>query len=258
MYRSLYQILNPKVESKASGLLRVLHISGQSAAIQLDQGVLVSLIQGKKVGLEAANTIFRWINVAVLFEPGETGQMPAQKRLNTAAVLNELKKVDARIAMFKELIGGCNAIFQFAGQQIDGAQQFTPQDLTVSFLLNGKATIKEVQCRSQLNELDLLVIVCKLIKAGLVRQIAAHQPMASKGRKAFLEELHNTLADITGPVASVLIADAFDAIGAPAETLAECDIPHLFALIALHLEDDEKKTLLRLAAQYGQPSASGT
>lgn len=253
MYRSLYQILNPKVDSKASGLLRVLHVSGQSAAIHLDQGALVGLVQGETVGIEAANTIFRWVNVAVVFESGETGPMPAQKRLNTAAVMNELKKVDARIAVFKELIGGCDAIFRFVGQQIDGAQQFTPQELSVSFLLDGKATLHEVQRRSQLNELDLLLIVCKLIKAGLLKPIRPHQPLEDKGRKAFLEELHNTLSDLTGPVATVIINDAFEAVGASAETLALCDIPHLFSVIALHLEEDEKQAFLGLAAKYVQP-----
>jgi len=241
MYRSLYHIIQPKVEAKMSGVIKLLHASEQSGAIELEKGVLTAFVQGKHTGVDAAKIMFRWVNMAVMFTQDESLELPIQNRLNTKATLDQLRKIDARVTMFKELIGGCDAVFRFTGQQIDGEQQFTSKELSVSFILDGKASIKEAQQKSDMSELDLLVTICRLIKTGLVKEVRPHQPMAAEKRLGFLEGLENVLSDITGPVASVLINDAFQAIGAPPDKLAECDIPHLYSVIAFHLEDDEKE-----------------
>ncbi len=241
MYRSLYKILKSKVDAKATGLIRLLHASGQQGAVELENGNVTGVEQGDLYGVDAAKRIIRWVNVAVTFVDGEALELPQEKRLNTQAALDQLQKIDARVKLFKEQIGGCDAVFQFIGQQIAGTHQFSPQELNLSFLLDGNASIKEVQAKTDLSELDVLLTVCKFIKHQLVRVVHPHQPMDADRRSVFLEQLENTLSDITGPVASVIINDAFEAIGAPAEELAECDISHLYAVIISHLEDDEKE-----------------
>lgn len=245
MYRSLYQILKSKVGARTSGVLRLLHADGKQGAVELNQGMISGVVQDELQGVEAAKRIVRWVNVAVTFREGETLDPPQGLRLNAEAALDQLKKVDARIPQFKEQIGGCDAVFQFIGQQIAGTHQFSPQELNLSFLLDGNAPIKEVQQKTDLSELDVLLTMCKFIKHQLVRIVRPHQPMDAARRTAFLEQLENTLSDITGPVASVLIHDAFEAIGAPAEELAECDVTHLYAVIISHLEDDEKEAFIQ-------------
>lgn len=250
MYRSLYQIIQPRVDARESGILKLLHASRQDGAVQLDKGSIVGLVQGAATGVEAAKIMVRWVNVAAMFIPGETMTLPLQKQLNTATILSQLKKIDPRIDLFKEMIGGCDAVFQFTGQQIAGTQQFTPQELNLSFLLDGRMALKEVQAKSDMAELDLLLTLCKLIKTGLVKVVRPHQPMAVEKRTALLEQIENELSEITGPVASVIIADAFKAIGAPPEALAECDIAHLFSVITIHLEDDEREAFARWVEAY--------
>lgn len=250
MYRSLYQILKPKVEAKESGVIKLLHASGQTGAILLEKGLLAGIVQEDNAGIEAANIIFRWVNVAVMFMQGESMELPQQKRLNTSTALDQLKKIDARVTVFKELIGGCDAVFKFIGQQIAGAQQFSPTELNLSFLLDGTRPIKEVLQKSELSELDLLLTVCKLLKTGLLKQIHPHQPMTEDKRSDFLDQLQNTLSDITGPVASVIVNDAFEAIGVLPEELAECDISYLFSVVSFHLEDDEKEAFSQWVKAY--------
>lgn len=240
MYRSLYNIVTHRVEQKSTGVLKLLHAGGQSGEIQFSDGAVCWIAQEELSGAEAANIIFRWINIAVIFLEGASINNPSRKRLNTDFILEQLKKVDTRVRMFKELIGGCDAVFRFTGQDIDGQHQFSPKDLSVSFLLDGKTSIKEAQKKSDLNELDMLVTICRLIKTGLVKKIHSHKPMAGEKRSVFLDELNDILSDITGPVASVIINDAFEAIGAPPEELAECDLPHLYSVVRHHLEEDER------------------
>lgn len=240
MYRSLYKLVTYRVEQKSTGVLRLLHAGGQDGEIEFTNGAVSGIAVGEQSGAEAANILFRWINIAVMFLEGASIDCPSKKRLNTQAILEQLQKVDTRVRMFKELIGGCDAIFQFTGQDIDGQQQFSPKDLSVSFLLNGKTSIKEAQQKSDLSELDMLVTICRLIKMGLVKKVHSHEPMADEKRIVFLDELNDILSDITGPVASVIINDAFEAIGATPEELAECDLPHLYSVVNFHLEEDER------------------
>lgn len=251
MYRSLYQILKPRIEAKESGVVKLLHASRQDGAVQLDKGAIVGLVQGDATGVDAARIMFRWVNVAAMFIQGETMSMPLQQRLNTSAILDQLKKIDPSIPVFKKVIGGCDAVFQFTGQQIAGTQQFSQQELNLSFLLDGKLALKEVQGKSDMSELDLLVTLCKLIKTGLVKVVRPHQSMDEQKRSELLDQIEDELSEITGPVASIIINDAFKAIGAPAEELAECDIPHLFSVISFHLEEDEREAFNRWVESFG-------
>ena len=242
MYRSLYKIIAPKIEARESGVIKLLHADGEYGIIQLDKGEIVGLVQNDHTDKAAANIMFRWVNVAVVYDIDESQDLPIQKRISTDAALKQLKKIDPWISQFKKHIGGCEAVFKFIGQKISGEQNFTPQELNISFLLDGENSIKEVQGKYDMNELDLLLTICKLIKKGLIVQVRPHQPMDVDSRSDFLEKLNDKLSDITGPVASVIINDAFEAIGAPPEQLAQCDITHLYTTIAFHLEDDEKET----------------
>lgn len=250
MYRSLYQILRPRIEAKATGTLRLLHASRQSGTIHLAKGKMVAIKQGDLEGIEAAKVLFRWINVAVIYMEGEAVADSGEERLNTMAALDQLKKIDAWVSTFKEQIGGCDAVFQFIGQQIDGTHQFTPRELNLSFLLDGKATVGDAQVQCGMSELDLLLTICKFIKHSLVREIRPHRPMEDRKRAHLQDQLQHTLSDITGPVASVIVNDAFQAIGAPPEELAQCDIPHLFSVVSLHLEEDEREAFNQWAATY--------
>lgn len=250
MYRSLYQILKPKIDAKASCVIRLLHASGKVGEIELDKGAIVAVTQDNLTDVEAAKVIIRWVNVAAKVLDGESLGPPQAKRLHTASTLQQLKKIDTRITSFKEQIGGCDAVFQFAGQQIAGTHNFSPQELNLSFLLDGKAPLKQVQENTDMGELDVLLTLCKFMQHDLVRVVQPHQPMDEGRRTAFLEQLENTLSDITGPVASVIIHDAFEAIGAPAEELAECDISHLYSVISSHLEDDEKEAFTQWAQTF--------
>jgi hypothetical protein len=102
----------------------------------------------------------------------------------------------------------------------------------------------------EMSELNVLLAISKFIKHGLARQIHPHQPMPAQERSDLLDQLQNTLSEITGPVASVIINDAFQAIGAQPEELARCDIQHLFTLVSLHLEEDEREAFDKWVASY--------
>ena len=240
MYRSLYKIIKQRVEQKSTGVLRLFHASGQNGEIEFSNGTVIGLVTGGLSGTEAANIVFRWINIATMFNEGESIKNTAKKRLNTQSILDQLKKVDAWINVIKDRIDGCDAVFQFTGQSIDGEHQFSPKALNVSFLLDGQKSVRDVQQKSDLSELDVLLTICRLIKTGLVKQVHSHQPMTDEKRNLFIGELNDILSDITGPVASVIINDAFEAIGAPPEDLAECDLPHLYSVVKFHLEEDER------------------
>lgn len=250
MYRSLYQTIKSKVDAKESGVIKLLNTAGQTGAIFLENGLLTAIVQGEDSGADAADIIFRWVNVAVMFMEGESPDAPQEKPPNTSAVMEQLKKIDERVAISKKLIGGCDTVFKFVGHKIAGAQKFTSKELGVSFLLDGTNSIKSVLQKSELNELDLFWTVCKLLKTGLLKEIKPHQPLAEDQRSAFIGQLENILSEITGPVASVIISDAFDAVDISPEELAECDISFLFSVVSFYLDDDEKEAFSQWVEAY--------
>jgi hypothetical protein len=112
-------------------------------------------------------------------------------------------------------------------------------------MLDGRTALKDVEYRSNMDELDLLVTVCRLIGTGLVKQIQPHRCMSEDTCALLIERLNSGLSDIVGPVAEVIIKKALDAATATNHNLAACDIPLLFSVIQFYLEDDENEMFAR-------------
>ena len=243
MYRSLYNIIHPLSQERATGRLTIYHGVDELAEMHLNDGKIGRLMVGKHEGTSAARTLAKWVCVAHQFEPGPLKPDVPFHTVDINQWLQHLKKIKAMLPTFRRILGGNSAIFRFIAIG-DGEIAFTPDELKTSFLLNGQNTIEAVIQKSGLPELDVLITICRFYKKGLVQKSQDHQTLPSEERQVLLGFLRETLSDITGMVARELISDALVQMSNPQELLSKDEILLLLRMVSANLNDTERALFL--------------
>lgn len=243
MYRSLYDIIQPLSQARVTGLLTIYHGVDALAELQLNDGKIGRLTAGKREGAEAARALVKWVCVAHQFEPGKLKPDLPVQTIDTNHLLQHLKKIKEMLPTFRKVLRGNSAIFKFIAIG-DGELSFKPDELKISFILDGQNTIEAVIQKSGLPELDVLLSICRFHKKGLVEKIQEHETLPSEERQVLIGFLRGTLSGITGPVARELISDALVQMSDPQELLSKDEILLLLRMITTNLNDTERAHFL--------------
>lgn len=243
MYRSLYDILQPLSQARVTGRLTIYHGVDELAEMHISEGKIGRLTVGTSEGALAAKTLAKWLCVAHQFEPRQLKPDVPFHTIDTNQLLQHLKKIKGMLPTFRRVIGGNSAILRFVSIG-EGEIEFTPDELKTSFLMNGQNTVEAVIQQSGLPELDVLIMICRFYKKGLVQKIQDHQTLPSEERQVLIGFLRETLSDITGPVARELISDALAQMSNPQELLSKDEILLLLRMVAANLNDTERALFL--------------
>jgi hypothetical protein len=243
MYRSLYDIIHPLSQARATGRLTIYHGVAELAKIHLNDGKIGNLTLGQEEGPGAAKTLAKWVCVAHQFEPGQLKPDLPNHTIDTNHLLQHLKKIKGMLPTFRRDLGGNGAVFKFIAIG-EGEIAFTPVELKTSFLMDGQNTIQMVIEKSGLPELDVLLTICHFYKKGLAQKIQDHQTLPSEERQVLIGFLRRTLTDITGPVARELITDALVQMSNPQELLSKDEILLLLRMVTANLNDTESAHFL--------------
>jgi hypothetical protein len=243
MYRSLHDIIQPLNQARVTGRLTIYHGVDELAEMHLNDGKIGRLTVGKHEGAMAAKSLAKWVCVAHQFEPGQLKTDLPYTTVDMNQLLQHLKKIKGMLPTFRKFLGGNSAIFKFIPIG-DGEIAFAPDELKISFLMDGQNTIETVIQKSGLPELDVLLTISRFYKKGLVQKIQDHQTLPSEERQVLIGFLRETLSDITGPVARELISDALVQMSDPQELLSKDEILLLLRMVAANLNDTERAHFL--------------
>ncbi len=250
MYRSLYKILNPLVKLRSKGILRVWHEYGSDAEIFLSDGLIQGIRVGEKSGKNATNALIGWVSISDEFSEGETPRPGHGPGIDTDGLLTMLAKVEKRVGMIKKLVPENDAVFRLKPTEMMGEMKFSPQKLKVVIAISGKRSVKEIVLKSGLSELWALSIISQLCQQGLALMVSAQKPMEDKEKAHFLNSLKETLLELVGPAADVIIDDAFESIGSEPELVSRNQIAELIEAISYHLNSDEQLFFKKWGIDY--------
>jgi hypothetical protein len=171
----------------------------------------------------------------------------SNRQFNTLNILKQLSKIEKYIPTIQKNIGGNDTIFSFDRRAIGKEIHFSPRELAVSFALDGTHNVKKIIGQVGTPELEVLVILLRFIKNKAASKILSHSPLSEKRRNEYLQPLKELLAEVTGPVAPVIISQSLEAIEGGESALAFSDLPLLYATVSYHLEEDEREELAEYA-----------
>ena len=241
MYRSLYSVLKPLVDSSSSGVLEILHYSNDRGMIYLASGAIVRIKTSESQGTEAAETIFSWLSFFDQFKEKRLKKKATPRSIQqTKKIMAYLARNDKKIKRIIDNTDGCEAVFRPTRDDIESDKGFTPEEHDVARAIDGVKTVIEILIKSELSELEVLLIISSFVSKGIIEIATPHAPISNVENNRFFNILHDVLSDITGPVAEVLVDEVCDAMGMARENLCKSDIGPMLDFIRKRLDDDER------------------
>ncbi len=249
MYKSLFAVLKPIVAYKSTGRLDIVYDRPPNGRIFLSKGSVTGISLGDVEGIDALKIMSKTLTFASFMTEEPLPNPTETKAYNTLNILKQLSKIEKFIPVILNNLGGNDTILSFDRRAIGKEVQFSPIELEISFALNGTNNIKQVMDRVDALELDILNTLMRFLKNKAASKVLSHSPMNEERRNRFIKPLEEILAEVTGPVAPVIITQSLEAIEGDKVALAFSDLPLLYATVGYHLEEDEKKELAKFAGE---------
>lgn len=252
MYRSLYEEVKPLIFNGESGILHISYEYGGAAKIVLNEGLIEGVLTEKNEGKGAMEAIAKWISISTRFSQNEKEIGSSLATIDTSSFLSILEKVHKIIQKINTVIPSNNAIFKGDTNKVDKHKRFSSVDFKIMLLLDGKRPLKKVVPESGYSELDVLISVYRLVSSDIAKFLSDSIPMPEKERADFVNTLSEKLMEFVGPAASILISDAFKALGHGPEMLSREEIPRLIESVYDPLEKKEQEALARWSLAFLQ------
>lgn len=240
MFRSLYSILLSLLTAKGTGSLQIQHSNGEEATVFLENGIITGIEIGDLQGVEAGKKIAMWVDFDTGFSLGKTTKVGLQTKISTKSYLGFLSKLDPKINKIIKIIPNNSTILQFLPGELNSLTSFNSAQLEVAMLLDGKRSVAEIIASTNQAELQALSHIFYLYSKGIAKVIEDKTPMKEEDRAEFLQSLKETLTDLLGPAADIIIGEALDTIGSSEDNIILKRIPDLIAVISDHLEPEDK------------------
>ncbi len=244
MYRTLYPLFKPIVSSKATGVMNVIHYSNIPGRIYFSSGAVISVKTNERKGTEAAEEIFSWISFFAQFKEKKLKMAATSKHVElTKKVMAHLARIEGQILQIKKNIKGCEAVFGFNHSMFNGGDGYTQEEKDIVSHIDGIKSVLEIWINSALSELDVLLIISHFVDRGLAYLLRAHEPLSVDEKRRFFKILTETLSEITGPVAEIIVDEVCAAMGKAREDFCKSDLGPLFNYICTGLEKEEQEAL---------------
>ena len=244
MYSSLYSILHPLLEAKATGALSLENKDGKKAEIFLTDGVIAGCTNGNVSGVNAARMVAKWLSFDHDFREGKIPNSVNESDLDNINYIELLSKINAIVAQANELVSHDNVRLKMKASDFSGKIKLSKNDLKIAALLNGKRTIAQVILEAGVTEFDFVYTIYKYKNLGLVKRVGSHLVMDDDERALLLKSMDEKLSGIVGPASSVITKEALDAIGAEEAYLGWRNVGKLINAISGHLDGNERQEFL--------------
>ncbi|MCP4103446.1 MAG: hypothetical protein GY750_18790, partial [Lentisphaerae bacterium] len=209
---SLYETMKRKLGEKTSGCLYITNnTDGREGRIILVCGKIRAILVGEDISDEL--NLLKWINISLSFSDKIPNiDLAAIRAIDTEKFMDALVKADAWINMVKKIIPGNHAVFRTIGMPSSRYEGFDARKLQISLVLKEKKTVSQVTDITGMTEREVLSGICWLHNHGLVELLSAESVFGKK-KTDFLNVFRERLTDLIGPVANMVMEDAFESIG---------------------------------------------
>ncbi|HEY3302965.1 MAG TPA: DUF4388 domain-containing protein [Candidatus Binatia bacterium] len=173
---------------------------------------------------------------------------------STADLLSELTTVSQEMERIQGVVPNENSVFRIAeGDRRSAPVTLSPEQWRVLSRVNGARSVKSIAETVRLPYFDAAKIICALHGEGLVElapgaarpaaapDVAAHKPVADPVPQGFFDRMVHGLAEVSGPIASVVVRDQIAALGATAEAFPKSRIVELVESVSQVIPDKRLK-----------------
>jgi hypothetical protein len=173
---------------------------------------------------------------------------------STADLLSELMSMSQEMDRIQGVVPNENSVFRIAeGDRRSTPVTLSPEQWRVLSRVNGARSVKSIAETVRLTYFDAARIICALHGEGLVElapgaarpaatpDAAAHKPVADPVPQGFFDRMVHGLAEVSGPIASVVVRDQIAALGATAETFPKSRIVELIESVSQVIPDKRLK-----------------
>ncbi|HEX2385451.1 MAG TPA: DUF4388 domain-containing protein [Candidatus Binatia bacterium] len=250
---SLTDVLQLCILTKKSGLLKLAR-GKETVEIYFVGGELAHAVSPLGEGEKAFFHPLTWSDGEFSFERDATS---AQKSITrpTRDLLGEWLSISRELEQIQETIPSENAVFRVAEADLgfSGSMALSAEQWKVLSRLNGARTVKAIAEAVRLAYFDAAKIICSLVKERLVELAAPGAPTkqatsepakvapADAVPQGFFDRMVYGLAEVSGPIASVVVRDQIAALGATEETFPKSRIAELVDSVSQVIPDKRLK-----------------
>jgi len=249
---SLTDILQLCILTKKSGLLR-LSRGKETAEIYFVGGELAHAVSPLGEGEKAFFHPLTWSEGE--FSLDKDAKAPKKSITRpTRELLTEWLGIARELEQIQETIPTEDAVFRIAEADLElsASMTLTAEQWKILSRINGARTVKAIADAVRLSYFDAAKIVCSLSKDGVIELGAqgtakqtAPEPVKAAPADAvpqgFFDRMVHGLAEVSGPIASVVVRDQIAALGATEETFPKSRIPELVDSVSQVIPDKRLK-----------------
>lgn len=170
----------------------------------------------------------------------------------TREMLSEWLGVSRELERIQEIVPTENAVFRIAEAdgQFSRPISLSPDEWKILSRINAGRSVKAVSEAAKLPYFETAKIICGLHKEGLVQLASGGAAGAREtARKAvpdpvppgFFDRMVHGLAEVSGPIASVVVRDQIAALGATEDAFPKSRIPELVESVCQVIPDKRLK-----------------
>jgi hypothetical protein len=172
MFQSLHSVLTPLRARQATGTLSLEHRDGQKVLFSLYKGDVISCLNGKRRGTNAAKLAATWLVFNSCFYEGivseseKDGSYPVDQKY-----YDMLANIDQRIKTYSRIIPNDDMRFRLKKPAFDGEIEFKGYELKVAILLDGNRTVVQVAAESGISDFLVLSSIYKFSDLGMIEMV---------------------------------------------------------------------------------------
>lgn len=185
----------------------------EKAEIYVDKGTLVHAICKDGVGEEAVFAILTWAEGNFNFTPNVKIEEKSIEK-DTLLLLEEKIKQLQEWQQIKEIIPSQDLVFKLSSKRAPDEVRLKHDAWSVLSQIDGKKAVGDISDELKMGEYDTARILYTLFSSGLIEVAMEPQRKAKKVVDAgFFDFVEKELAEIIGPVASVILDEEIKDMG---------------------------------------------
>jgi hypothetical protein len=220
----LIDVLKLLTSEGKTGMLS-LRKGNEKAEIYVDKGTLVHAISRAGMGAEAIFSIVTWTVGNFDFNPNVTTKERSIEK-NTTSLLDETIQHLREWDQIKEIIPSQDLVFRLSSERAPDEIRLKHEEWSVLSQIDGKKRVRNISDELKMGEHETARILYKLFSAGLI-EVGTEPQLKTKKivDMGFLTYVEGKLAEIIGPVASVIIEEEIkdmseERVGFPSEKVS--------------------------------------
>jgi hypothetical protein len=213
----------------------------EKGEIYINRGILVHAVCKDGMGSDAVFSILTWTDGNFNFTPNILSDERSIEK-DTPLLLEEAIRHAQEWEQIKEIIPSVDMVFRLSTRRAPDEIRLKHDAWSILSQIDGKKTVGYISDELKMREYEAMQIFYQLFSAGLIEVATGPQLKAKKiVDSKFFDFLEGKLAEIIGPVASVILDDEIQDMGAGKESFPVEKISLLVEKVSGEIADDAQR-----------------